>query len=50
MQVAALGPSVDDREALQIRTSLDQLARDLAASRSSCVTARESVGPLLASL
>jgi hypothetical protein len=58
MQVAALAPSTDasaagdpvDRERLQIRASLDQLARDLSASRSSCAAAREFVGPLLANL
>jgi hypothetical protein len=37
-----------EREALQIRATFAQLERDLQASRSSCVTARELVGPFVA--
>jgi hypothetical protein len=58
MRVAALGsdadaPSAgaaDDAEALRIRASFAQLARDLSARRSSYAAARECVGPLLANL
>jgi hypothetical protein len=55
MRVAALEPDVapadaDHAEALRIRASFGRLARDLAASRSSCAAARESVGPVLANL
>ena len=37
-----------DREALQIRATFARLERDLETSRSSCVTARELVGPFVA--
>jgi hypothetical protein len=56
MGVAAWGPGAEarsaggpvDREALQMRASFAWLARDLAASRSSCAAPRELVGPVLA--
>lgn len=58
MRVAALGNdadalsagAADDAEALRIRASFEELARDLSASRSRCAAARECVGPLLANL
>ena len=55
MQVAVLAGEGDeairaarDREALQIRATFARLERDLEASRSSCATARELVGPFVA--
>jgi hypothetical protein len=44
MRVAAPA-GVDDTQALRIRASFGQLARELAASRLSCATARECVDP-----
>jgi hypothetical protein len=56
MPVAARAPTARarpacdsiDPEELRIRTSFDQLARGLSASRSSCAAVRELVGPVLA--